>query len=279
LPKWIIHLYGGENFCGISRDVYRKVNIFVDDPEHHDINRVIVNGRWNPEAFLYLAFTSYKAWGCEGLKAVVHHNIMDYVDTILSSNKYRSLVKNCEPSHIAIRLTRLCDKILNNIEEDFVKLLSVIKRAAGLNDVVREVKIVWNKIRRPQILLAFLRNERARILDFLESVIKVARELRDCIDECVEELVWLRYWRSWMNHCPVCMFIMRFSEPHLLIPAEYVGEDLAYKIHKECFERLRAKAEKLLKKEISEKEALRELSKEENIPPSVAFEILKMVQQ
>jgi len=45
MPEWIVHLYTGEKFCGISRRVYSEVNEFVDyHPLGHDVNRVIVEG-------------------------------------------------------------------------------------------------------------------------------------------------------------------------------------------------------------------------------------------
>jgi len=45
---------------------------FVDsirDPRFHDANRVIVEGRWDPEALAYAGYVMLERWGYEGLKA------------------------------------------------------------------------------------------------------------------------------------------------------------------------------------------------------------------
>jgi len=59
----------------------------------------------------------------------------------------------------------------------------------------------------------------------------------------------------------------------VLIPAVYIGKGLAYKLHGECFERLRTKAEGLLKQGLAKEEAFKRLI-ENPMPPSVAWEAL-----
>jgi len=82
MPEWIVHLYTGEKFYGISRRVYSEVNEFVDyHPLGHDVSRVIVEGHRVPEALLYLALAAYENWGCKRVKSILHHNLLDYCKT------------------------------------------------------------------------------------------------------------------------------------------------------------------------------------------------------
>jgi hypothetical protein len=117
VPEWVVHLYTGEKFCGISRRVYSKVNEFIDsNPLGHDVNRVIVNGHWIPEALLYLTYTTYDIWGCEGVKAVLHHNLLDYCKTLITLNK-RILLYLYYGIIYEGYITEFVHKVLDNIEK------------------------------------------------------------------------------------------------------------------------------------------------------------------
>jgi len=64
MPKWVIHNYTARNFCNLSEDICDEINRFIDsNPLEHDVNRIIVDGLWIPEALLYLGIAVYEKWG------------------------------------------------------------------------------------------------------------------------------------------------------------------------------------------------------------------------
>jgi len=276
MPEWVVHLYTGKYFCRISDKVYDEINRFVDSlgPEH-DVNRIIVDGHWIPEALLYVASYAYEKWGYEGLKALLHHNLLDYSKTLSVGGKYGYLVKKYGPD-CTIDIIRFTYKVLDHIKDDMSLILNMLKEGAEAYDIVKEVDDKWvGGIRYPKSFLNILKRE--NLIEFLESLINVVDELRDCMCVCVDEVAWLTWCdldENRRNYCPACGRVVSSSEPHVLIPNEY-GERLAYKLHRECLESLKTKVNEYLRQGLREKEIFNKMLIEV-IPPSIVYEVLKM---
>ena len=59
MPEWVLHNYTAKNFCNLSEDICVEINRFIDfNPLEHDVNRIVINGHWDPEALLYLGVAS-----------------------------------------------------------------------------------------------------------------------------------------------------------------------------------------------------------------------------
>ena len=93
MAKHVVHEYLATRFSGLPLNIVREINRFIDvvgkyekrarelgvPPKvFHDANRVITNGRWDLEALLYLVVVVYGKWGYEGIKASLHHHLLDY---------------------------------------------------------------------------------------------------------------------------------------------------------------------------------------------------------
>jgi hypothetical protein len=66
---------------------------------------------------------------------------------------------------------------------------------------------------------------------------------------------------------------MQPPRDYVLVPAEYVKKGLAYKVHRGCFEHLRAVAKGILKQGLANERAFRRMLKSP-MPPSLAWEAL-----
>jgi hypothetical protein len=281
MPEWIIHLYTGESFCNIHRSVYEEVNRFIDsipEPEYHDANRVIIEGHWIPEALLYLALVTYERWGDIGLKAMLHHHLLDYSNTLVTSGPYGFLVRKYGPSYGIIDVIRFVHKVLDHIESDFTTLLQLLKEGRDAYSIIQEVEKTWvGGIRHHKSFLSMLIKEKRKELErCIEDLLRVARELRERIDISVWEVSYLS-WRKEKREdiCPVCKSLVSSLEPSIMMPREYIQKGLAYKVHEKCLEYLKSVIEKLSKQGLSGVEVFRKLIVEHVLPPSVAFEMLK----
>jgi len=92
VPRWVVHEEFGE-LCGIARDVMSAVNRLVDVVLEHDAGRLIAYGHWDAGEFYRYASRIYNLLGCEGVKAFIHHHLMDYCCTIMRAGKYGYLFK------------------------------------------------------------------------------------------------------------------------------------------------------------------------------------------
>jgi hypothetical protein len=277
MPEWVVHFYTGEEFCRIPRSTYEELNAFADLKEH-DANRVIIDGHWLPESLFYLALVVYEKWGYEGLRALIHHHLLDYSDTLASSGKYGWLVKHYGPDYAREYIKGFCGKVLDNIVNDFMILFNALKREVDVSKVVHEVKRSWGE-GTIQYLAEFTRvleGDRARLLKFLEDLLRTANELRSCLSECIEEVLWLRHWGRFGDYCPICVSFIGPSEAYVLVPEVYAQKDLAYKVHNKCFESLKTRAKELLRQGFAKEEILKKLV-EKSLPPSIKYEALKAV--
>jgi len=278
MPEWVVHLYTGERFCGIQMGVYEEVNRFIDSPgSSHDVNRVIIDGHWIPEALLYLAFVCYERWGYEGLKACLHHHILDYSKTLASGGPHGHLVKKYGPSY-STGVLKFAYKVLDYIQRDFSTLSTMLKEGRDPHDILREIEMSWfGGIKYHDSFLDVLRRE--GLHEFIDNLLRVVEELKSCMSISVEEVAWLT-WRDQENGmyrdvCPVCRKPIAFSEVYTLTPDEYVRKNLAYKVHVNCFELLKGKARDFAKQGLLGGDIFRRLLVEVSVPPSIAYEVLK----
>ena len=245
------------------------------DTPPHDKNRVIVDGHWLPEALLYLAVVAYDAWGYSGLKAVLHHNLLDYAHTLATGGKYGWLAKYYGPQYAIVDVERLVRRVLDNIERDFSKPFNALRSGTDPYDVVREVAGSWfSGVEYPDELANIFR--RGDAVKLLEELLRAVNELRDCIYSCVLEVVELVFHSQnrFKDVCPVCFSPIHSAEEYLRIPVEYVRKDLAYRVHRRCFEQLKNRARELLREGLSIREVLRRLP-EKFMPPSIVCEAVK----
>jgi len=167
MPKWVVHEDLGE-ICNIPRSLMRSINKFLDIGLDHDRGRLIVYGRWDPDELYSIAKQVYEKWGLEGVKAMIHHHLMDYTCSLLTKLKYGALIKYIVKEvkrnrfariyedinsgqlytsplvkgtlrtielrreeaieFIAERITSKVDEVLNYIERDFAKLHDPISK-------------------------------------------------------------------------------------------------------------------------------------------------------
>jgi hypothetical protein len=280
MPEWVVHLYTGERFCGIQRGVYEEVNRFIDSPESsHDVNRVIIDGHWIPEALLYLAFVCYERWGYEGLKACLHHHILDYSKTLASGGPHGHIVKSYRPGY-SISVLKFAYKVLDYIQKDFSTLSTMLKEGRDPHDILRVIEKSWfGGIKYHDSFLDILKRRGRGLHEFIDNLLRVVEELKGCTSISIEEVAWLT-WRDQENGlyrdvCPVCKKPVAFPEAYTLIPNEYVRKNLAYKVHVNCFELLKGKARDFAKQGLSGKDIFRRLLVETSIPPTIAYEVLK----
>jgi len=208
---------------------------------------------------------------------VLHHNLLDYAYTLTIGGKYGWLVRSYGPSHATAHIKGFVYEVLDNAERDFAKFLSMLRSGAALHDVIREVEGGWaGGIEYLSSFVAVLR--RGDVVEFLDNLLGAIRELRDCLDSCVLEVVRLvSHGRDrFRDVCPLCFSSVYPSEGYIQVPAEYVGRGIAYTVHRNCFELLRGRAREMLREGYPTGEVLRRLS-ERSAPPSVAYEALKSV--
>jgi len=282
MPEWVIHSYTAENFCKLSRDVCDEINRFIDsNPLEHDVNRVIINGHWLPEALLYLAVYIYEKWGYEGLKCMLHHNLLDYTHSLASSGPYGAMIKRLAlPGSAEPQIRRFVYIVLDNIVNDFLPILKIFEDGGGVYDIVQRVenRSLW----RVEHLKSFVEVlKKSYIINFLKDLLKVIDELRDCIGLCVLEVIMTEFYneKRFKDLCPWC-FTSTFEEDFILIPEEYRGhpKNLAFRVHKNCFEELVRKAKEFLNEGLNEREILNKVMVK-YMPPSIVWEAIKRAEE
>jgi hypothetical protein len=190
MPEWAIHNYTAKNFCNLPEDVCNEINRFIDsNPLGHDVNRIIVDGRWIPEPLLYLGVVVYERWGYYGLKCMLHHNLLDYAHTLASTGPYGVAIKRgllfVNPE---ARIKEFVHRVLDNIVKDFSPMLDVLERGGDIYDVIQRVESseLWSA----EYLDSFVKAlKEPFIIDFLRDLIKAVNELKECIDLCIHEML------------------------------------------------------------------------------------------
>jgi hypothetical protein len=274
MPEWVIHNYTAKNFCNLPENVCNEINRFIDDPSHHDLNRVIVDGHWIPEALLYLGIAVYEKWGYDGLKCVLHHNLLDYTHTLATAGKYGWLVRNYGPDYAIADIKSFIHKALDNIVNDFIPILKVFEGGGDIYEVVQMVESgkLWS-VRDLKSFVDALK--KPYIVNFLKDLIKAVNELRECIDLCILEVLEVEFYTQnrFRDLCPIC-FSSTYGEDFILVPEEYRIKNLAFRVHRKCFEELVKRAREFLGKGLNEKETLHRVMFK-SMPPSIVWEAIK----
>jgi hypothetical protein len=149
----------------------------------------------------------------------------------------------------------------------------MLKKGITSYEVIQEIESKWiNGIQKKAEFLNILKKE--DITKFLEKLINATYELRNCIDMCVDEVLWLTWWDEHRDSCSVCKCVIGSSEAYVLIPNEY-GDKLAYKLHEKCLEFLKTKVNEYSKQGFKGEDILTMLMNTP-IPPSIAYEVLRM---
>jgi hypothetical protein len=236
---------------------------------------VIVEGHWIPEALFYLAVITYERWDDIRLKAMLHHHLLNYSNTLVTSGPYGFLVRKYGPSYGTIDVIRFVHKVLDHIELDFTTLLQLLKEERDAYSIIQEVEKSWvGGIRHRESFLSVLIKEKRKDLEkCIEDLLRAARELRECIDVSAMEVSYLS-WREEKRKdiCPVCKSFVSPLELFTMIPREYIQKGLAYKVHKKYFEYLKSVIEKTSKQGLSGVEIFKKLVVEHALPPRVPIE-------
>jgi hypothetical protein len=284
MPEWVIHNYTAENFCDISKNICDEINRFIDsNPLEHDVNRIIINGHWDPEALLYLAVFIYEKRGYNGLKCMLHHNLLDYAHKLASTGPYGAMIRrHAMPDYAEIHIKGLVYKVLDNIAKDFSPILKIFEDGGDPYDVLREIES--NKLWRVEDLRSFLSvMKEPYIVNFLRDTLKAVNELRRCIELCVEEVIHVEFWHSgtFENLCPYCLSSTYREKEIVLVPEEYISKNLAFKIHRGCFERLSNIVRMILNKGFKDvREVIKEVMREtKSLPPSIIWEAVKRIRE
>ena len=279
MPEWCFHKVTGE-WCSIPRSLMDRINRFVDNPskpEYHDSNRLIVSGHWLPMPLLCLALVVYEYHGRIGVKALLHHHLLDYANTLLTRGKWRSILKMLGPDQALIGVSNLVTSVLNNIVKDFTRLkdldlIPLLKELIGYefswlifteNEIYFIKKELDNLVDKDRSRIIVPEEQIRKYHELIDKaklvkevsnlLVKCAEELKPCIKEAVRELTLLKS-GFFKDICVICK-------------CSLVGEEVEkigfYKAHRNCIKTL-------LKKPRNEiEESLKHL------PPSVAKEILK----
>jgi hypothetical protein len=279
MPEWVIHNYIAENFCDISKNICDEINRFIDfNPLEHDVNRIIINGHWDPEALLYLAVVIYKKWGYNGLKCMLHHNLLDYSHKLATAGKYGWLVRNYGVAYAINDIKSFVYKVLDGIVSDFSPILKILESGGDIYEVIQ--KIESDELWSAKNLKSFVDTLREPyIINFLKDLIIAVNELKECMDLCVLEVLEVEFYTQdrFRDLCPIC-FSSTYREDFILIPEEYRPKNLAFRVHKRCFEELTKKARELLYKGLNERETLRKVMIK-FMPPSIVWEAVKRVRE
>lgn len=262
MPKWVVHEVLGE-LCGISKQLMRELNNFIDsigDPTFHDANRVIIRNRWDPEALLYAAYVVLEKWGFDGLRAFLHHHLLDYAEGI--GLRFR-VHKTHSGNYYLTEVLNNVYAVLRNIEKDFKvfdDLLSLVPQEA-LGVLEKE----WGvRFQYPSEVLNIL-TEMDKVIETAKALLNASKSLEECLKDCIHELI-VFYLSFPKDYCVICKSIVSSMEG-------FRETKLGYKVHDKCFEHLKRKASELLNR-MNKKEVYKWLIRECAIPASLAHQLV-----
>ena len=189
MPRWRVYEVLGE-LCGIPRSIMWSINEFLDIGHDHDKGRLIVYGHWDPKELHSLAASVYRRWGVEGVKAALHHHIMDYVCTLLTKLKYGKLVRHI----IDEVMKRGLAVVYEDVETGQVYMSSNITsktlrmRYLRKEDVTGYIQDALLPML-DQVLKLIDRDFRAKSDEVSELLTQLARKLKLCIRESANKLI------------------------------------------------------------------------------------------
>jgi len=229
MPRHEVHEVLGE-LCGISRSLMKELNVFIDsvrDHIFHDANRVIRAAHWNPEALLYIASIVYRKWGKMGLKAFLHHHLLDYTETLISKGRYGAIFKYAIEDIRRSGFVRLAKNIktgdlrslmglldprsyglIDLREDEFTEQFSIILYgrfvAKVLENIVTDFSFLIKSIeshgyerilgmwrpKHPKELKRLLMEEAT--IKISQSLIETSKELKRCIQSTIHKFIQLK---------------------------------------------------------------------------------------
>jgi hypothetical protein len=121
---------------------------------------------------------------------MLHHHLLDYSITLVTTGPYGFLVRKYGPSFGIIDAVRFVHKVLDHIESDFTTLLRLLKEERDAYSIIQEVEKTWvGGIKRRESFLSMLIKEKRKDLErCIEDLLRAARELRECIDVSAMEV-------------------------------------------------------------------------------------------
>jgi len=280
MPEWVVHNYAAKNFCNLPEGICNEIDKFMDfHPLGHDVNRIIVNGHWDPEALLYLGIAVYEEWSYNGLRCVLHHNLLDYAHTLASTGPYGAMIRRLAlPGQAKVHIKGLVHKVLDNVVNDFSPILEILDRGGSSYEVIQRIEssVLWS-VKDLKSFVDVLKKH--YITDFLKDLLKAVNELKDCIDLCIEEVIGVEFWHSkgFSDLCPYCVTSTYLEKEVVLIPEEYISKNLAFKVHRQCFERLINIVKSILTEGFEKRREVIEevMRRTKSLPPSLIWEAVK----
>jgi len=82
MPSWRIHSKYARELWGIDSS---RVDRFIDEKCHHDIGRFIAEQVWDLRELIPTAELIYQRFGEDGVRALLLHHMLDYLDSLLRS--------------------------------------------------------------------------------------------------------------------------------------------------------------------------------------------------
>ena len=190
MPRWIVHESLGE-FCGISRNLMHEVSKFIDLGLDHDKGRLIAYSHWDPNKLYEMASEVYEKYGVEGVKAMLHHHLMDYVCSLLTKLKYGALVR-----HIVREIKRTGFVVVyedvntgqvytNPSARGLLRTIS-LRRGEAVEFVYNKVKTMVNNV------LNLINKDFSKQRDDVEKLLySLSRDMKECIEKSVRRLVYI----------------------------------------------------------------------------------------
>jgi len=273
MPKWRVHEALAE-LCGIPRALMRELNEFIDstgDPRFHDVNRVIIEGRWDPEALAYADYVVLERWGYEGLKAFLCHHMLDYAEQLALSRRVHETHMG---SYVVSWVKGLVNKVLDGIIRDFEVLLRLaLKKSLGgrggsNRNVIEDIEKLWGvKLEHPEDLVRLI--EGGGALNLSAAIVEAVRDIRECLNESVYELV-VFYLGFPKDSCVICKAFVSPSERYIIY------EDLEYRVHERCLTWLRSRVDTVISRANihARKEIYRFIVREWALPATIAYKVV-----
>jgi len=187
MPRWCVHEDLGE-LCGIPRATMRVVNRLIDKDLGHDVGRLIAYCHWDPRELYKYVLHVYKLLGYEGIRAFMHHHLMDYICTIMKRGKYGVLYKFVAENLKAWGSVRLYEDIDSKqlyISPFAVRNARVVwfTRNDEVNPLSERLASMVLKV--IENIVSDFSNKRDEISRY---IVKAALEMRDCIRQSAFKL-------------------------------------------------------------------------------------------
>jgi len=167
-----------------------EVNKFIDLGLRHDGGRLIVYGHWDSDELFKIASEVYGLYGSDGVKAVLHHHLMNYVCSLLTKLKYEALVR-----HIVRDIKRMgFVEVYEDMNTGQVYIGSLVRGLLRTISLRREeaIEFVYSKVKdMVNNVLNLISKNFSKQRDDVEKLLhSLSRDMRECIEESARSLVY-----------------------------------------------------------------------------------------